>query len=83
MSRVLTLRLPDDDADKVEEVAEVKGLSVAEVMRQGVLQYVDQVRQQPEYGDQVLARVEQLRRQAEELVARGKKSKTPAGEAGG
>jgi hypothetical protein len=74
MSRVLTLRLPEEDADKVEEVARVKGVSVAEIVRQGVLSYVARVRQEPGYSEELLELVDQLRREAEALRVRASPS---------
>jgi predicted transcriptional regulator len=75
--RVLTLRLPDDDADKLEEVAQVKGLSVAEIMRRGVLEYVDKVRDEGDYDEQLLAKVDSLKQQAAELEARRPREPEP------
>lgn len=69
MSKVLTLRMPDEDIAQLEEVALVDGIPVAEVMRRGVQAYVAQRRSEPDYAEGMRQRIEELQGRVNELKA--------------
>jgi hypothetical protein len=54
-TKVITVRLPQDDAGRAEFVARVEGISVNEVFRRALESYLSTLRADPEFVTQAKA----------------------------
>jgi hypothetical protein len=66
--KVLTVRLPPDDAARAEFVARVEGISVNDVFRRALDGYVETLRSQEDFVDRARARIAHENEIASQLV---------------
>ncbi len=65
--RAMTLRFSADQADALEAIAEIQGTAVVEVVRIAVADYIEQLRLDPQFQEQLLASDDRRRKVMEGL----------------
>ncbi|HEY2703025.1 MAG TPA: hypothetical protein VGL20_04980 [Candidatus Dormibacteraeota bacterium] len=65
--KVMTLRLPEAQAQALETVAEVEGLPVVEVVRLAVAEYIDTRRRDPSFQERLQASMDRVNRAMDNL----------------
>ncbi len=70
--KVMTLRLPEAQAQALETVAEVEGLPVVEVVRLAVAEYIDTRRRDPSFQERLQDSMDRVHRAMDSLRWPGK-----------
>ena len=66
--RAMTLRLPEEQADALEIVAEVDGVSMSEAVREAIEEHIDNRRSDADFQERLTASMERHKRILDRLA---------------